>query len=62
MGICLCGKFKALEYDRSMILMDVREYLRTEEREFEETPSGKSHRGWTSFRRRSMLVPGSQIT
>ena len=59
LGICLRGRFKALEYDRSMILMDVREYLRTEEKEFEESPSGRSHRGGTSFRRRSMLVPGS---
>lgn len=62
LGIYLCGKFKALEYDRSMILMDVRQYLRTSEREFEENPTSARHAGWVSFRRRSMLIPGGQIT
>lgn len=62
LGVCLHGRFKALEYDRSMILMDVRQYLRTSEPEFEESPTAAQHRGWVSFRRRSMLIPGKQIT
>ncbi|CAL6079528.1 Conserved_hypothetical protein [Hexamita inflata] len=58
--IALSGKFKALEYDRSIMLESVSEYLIVDE-DHVEIPTQQQNQGWIQFSRRSLIIPGKLI-
>ncbi|CAL6100426.1 Conserved_hypothetical protein [Hexamita inflata] len=58
--VAINGKFKALEYDRSVMLESVSEYLIVDE-EHVDIPTQKQNKGWIQFSRRNIIIPGKLI-
>ena len=54
------GDFVALEYDRSIILKNVHQFIRAGDTPVPE-PNLEQHEGWEIIQRKELLIPGGLI-